>query len=154
MDGQDRVAPDEAARDEAAQRRSRRLKDLWQLHLPLLVALVICTSATVIEARRATEGVWRAWAYMIEWPLIGLFCIWIWHRYRTKGTFTIGMTERIKAHVARYGSVDDDGGPDGASRPAAPQEPPAAPADPELAAWRAYVAELHDGQDPPDRPPA
>ena len=132
----------------------RRWRDFWQLHLPLILVLAICTAATVIEARRATEGVWRAWAYMVEWPLIGLFAIWIWNRYRKHGTVIRGLGERLRAHAATYGAADPtEERPEQVESTAPVQPPPAAPTDPDLAAWRGYVDDLHR-REPPGAPPA
>ena len=140
------------------QESRRRWRDFWQLHVPLIVVLAICTAATVIEARRATEGVWRAWAYMVEWPLIGVFAIWIWNRYRKHGTVIAGLGERLRAHAATYGASDrtnaqadqfaDSGPAESADTPA-----PEPTVDPDLDAWRGYVDDLHR-REPPGTPPA
>ena len=39
---------------------------------------------------------------MVEWPLIGAFCIWIWFRFRREGGSFGGMTRRWRERVARY----------------------------------------------------
>ncbi len=92
-------------------RRSRGgWRDFWQLHVPLVLVLSLCTFITIIEVRRASEGVWRAWAYMFEWPLIGLFTIWIWHRYRTEGSVTKGLVARWRDRVSRM-SAEYEAGP-------------------------------------------
>jgi hypothetical protein len=83
-------------------------RDFWQLHVPLVLVLTLCTVITIIEVRRASEGVWRAWAYMVEWPLIGLFTIWIWHRYRTEGSVTKGLAARWRDRVARLSAESDE----------------------------------------------
>ena len=85
-------------------------RDFWQLHVPLVLVLSLCTFITIIEVRRASEGVWRAWAYMFEWPLIGLFTIWIWHRYRTEGSVTKGLVARWRDRVSRM-SAEYEAGP-------------------------------------------
>ena len=133
------------------ERRSTRWRDAWQLHLPLVIVLALCTAATIIEARRAGEGVWRAWAYMFEWPLIGLFAIWIWNRYRRHGSLTRGLAERWRSHVAQYGDADPDPEHDAAHDPPS-DATPAQSADPQLGAWRAYVADLQR-RDPPGAAP-
>lgn len=109
-----------------------RWRDFWQLHVPLVVVLLICLVATVIEVRRAGEGFWRAWIYMVEWPLIGVVAVWIWHRYRTEGNVTKGMVERWKARAAALAQEQDD---------------------PQLRAWNEYVDDLERRQ-PPGGPPA
>jgi hypothetical protein len=153
-------------------RPSSRSRNFWQLHVPLVVVLALCTVITVIEVRRASEGVWRAWAYMFEWPLIGLFTLWIWHRYRTEGSVTKGLVARWRERIALLGAeADDETSIDGPSTPpvvstsvpmprsATPpdtSEPdaslPAEASDPELQAWRDHVADLQR-REPPGEPP-
>ena len=127
-------------------------RDVWQLHVPLVLVLSLCTVATIIEAQRASEGVWRAWAYMVEWPLIGLFTIWIWHRYRTEGSVTKGLIDRWRERVTRLGA-EADGGAEGAAVAKAPavQEEQPATDDPELDAWTSYVEDLRR-REPPGSP--
>jgi hypothetical protein len=116
-------------------------RDFWQLHVPLVLVLTLCAIVTVIEARRATEGVWRAWWYMFEWPLFGLFAFWIWYRYRNEGSVTKGMVQRWRDRVAEATAE--------AERAA---EPPPIPADdPGLQAWDGYLDELHR-REPPGGP--
>jgi hypothetical protein len=130
------------------QRARERWRDVWQLHVPLVVVLTLCAVITVIEARRASEGVWRAWAYMFEWPMIGLFTIWIWWRYRKEGrqsrtvrgvsrSLTDGWRSRVAAITAAADVAD----------------PPPAVADRQLDDWRNYVDDLHR-REPPGQPPA
>lgn len=118
-------------RDSAAtvseQRPRSRSRDLWQLHIPLVVALAICTAATIIEISRAADGVWRAWAYSFEWPLIGAFCIWMWIRFRREGNPVTSSIRRWQDRVAAMEAEAD----------AAEAE-----ADPELAAWRDYQRQV------------
>ena len=118
--------------------RDRRRKQFWQLHVPLAVALLVCTTATVIEFSRATEGVTRAWAYTFQWPLFGLFAIWMWVRYRRedrgdrredsgdtrmrRNPFS-GLTEHWRQRVVQAEAAAD------------------AENDEQLAAWEAHVAD-------------
>ena len=127
--------------DAPAPRSSSRRRDFWQLHVPLALVLALCTVVTIIEVRRATEGVWRAWAYMVEWPMIGLFCIWIWNRYRKQGSVTRGLADQWRSRVERI------------SAEAAADAPTPAVDDQGLEAWESYVDALHRRQ-PPGRPPA
>lgn len=115
---------------------------MWQLDIPLAIALTICTSATVIMFQRAGDGNWRAGIYMFEWPLIGAFCVWIWFRFRREGGSFGGLTRRWRERVARYEE-------EAALADAESQPPPGA--DPELDAWREYTAGVRE-KDPPGRP--
>jgi hypothetical protein len=133
----------EAPEDEAWQERPRsRVRDFWQLDVPLVLALILCTTFTVVEVIRASEGVWRAWVYMVEWPLIGAFCVWIWYRFKhEKGG---GFVRRWKARVARYSTPAED-------QPASAGESVTEPensSDPELAAWRDYQRKVRQ-ENPP-----
>ena len=157
-----------AAESEPVRRVRGGWRDFWQLHVPLVLVLSLCTVITIIEARRAAEGVWRAWAYMFEWPLIGLFTIWIWHRYRTEGSVTKGLVERWRERVSRLGAEADGESVAGVvdvplervERSTQSHVPPAQPADagqaidadPQLQAWNAYVEDLRR-REPPGAPP-
>ena len=118
-----------------------RRRDLWQLHIPLVLALGLCISATVIEVQRAGEGVARAWAYMFEWPLIGLFVLWIWNHYRKEGNVTTSIAAKWRDRIDRLNAEVDLTDEDPADR-AGPDQATDGPADPELAAWQAHVREL------------
>lgn len=119
---------------EAQEERPRsRVRDFWTLDVPLVVALIICTTATVIELGRATDGNWRAWVYSVEWPMIGAFCVWMWIRFRRQGASVSGMTQRWRDRAASY--ADED-------RPASAPEP----VDPDLAAWQEYQRGVRNGE--------
>ena len=132
-------------------RDGRGSRDFWQLHVPLALVLLLCVVLTVVEVRRATEGVWRAWIYMVEWPLIAVVAVWIWHRYRTEGSVTQGLVERWKERVAEYAAAAQ-GDPDEASEPTQVHPDPDPDLDPELEAWKSYVADVERRQSP-GRPP-
>jgi hypothetical protein len=113
---------------------SRRWKDILTLHLPLVVVLALCTYATFKQYGRAQEGVQRSWAYTFQWPIIGLFAIVVWNRYRTHGNLTRWFTDRYRSRVDAYRAEAE------AAEAAQAAE---AAADPDAQAWEAYVAELH-----------
>lgn len=116
-----------------------RWRDLWTLHIPLVVVLALCIGATVIEFQRANEGVWRAWIYLFEWPLIAAFAIWMWVRFRREAGG--GFVRRWRERVER------------AAQPAEEQADPEPPADPGLQAWRDYQRGLgHPGSADPAGP--
>lgn len=114
------------------ERPRSRARDFWTLDVPLVIALIICTTATVIELRRATEGHWRAWVYAVEWPMIGAFCVWMWIRFRRQGASVSGVTQRWKDRAASY--ADE-----------APEEQSGKPVDPDLAAWQEYQRGVRNG---------
>ncbi len=111
---------------------SRKIKDALTLHLPLVIVLALCTVATVIEYGRAQEGVGRAWAYTFQWPIIGLFAIVIWNRYRKHGNLTRWFTDRYRNRIAAFTAE--------AEAAEAAKEPE--PVDPDEQAWAEYVADL------------
>lgn len=114
------------------ERPRSRARDFWTLDVPLVIALIICTTATVIELRRATEGHWRAWVYAVEWPMIGAFCVWMWIRFRRQGASVSGVTQRWKDRAASY--ADE-----------APEVQSGDPVDPDLAAWQEYQRGVRNG---------
>ena len=105
-----------------------RVRDFWQLDVPLVIALILCTTFTVIEVRRPGEGMWRAWIYMFEWPMIGAFCVWMWVRFKREPGG--GFARRWRERAARYADPSSEEA-----------------ADPELAAWREYQRGLKTDED-------
>ena len=119
----------------------RKVKDILTLHLPLVLVLALCAVATVIEYQRAQEGVGRAWVYTFQWPIIGLFAIVIWNRYRKHGNLTKWFTDRYRKRIEAYRAEAES-----------VEVAEAAPVDPDEVAWRAYVEDLQRQdrtQDPP-----
>jgi hypothetical protein len=109
----------------------RRVKDLLTLHIPLVLVLILCTSATIIEFVRAREGVDRAWGYTFQWPIIGIFAIVIWNRYRKHGNLTRWFTDRYRTRIDAFRAEAET-----------EEQRPPAPIDPDEVAWREYVADL------------
>jgi hypothetical protein len=101
-----------------------------RLHAALLAGLALAGAATWLEWTRARTGHPVAWVYTFEWPLFGLLGGYLWWRL---------------LHGDRRPPEGDSPGP-----PAAGAD---APEDPDLVAWQAYLARLHEA-DPPGRPPA
>lgn len=119
----------------------QRRKDFWQLHIPLVVVLAFCSYATMIEFARAQEGITRAWVYTFQWPIIGIFAIVVWNRYRKHGSITKSISRYFRERAKRLESL-------------APETPAveAAPSDPQEIAWREYVAQMKR-DNPPGGPP-
>ena len=93
--------------------------------MALLIGLIICTAAFVVEIRRAVSGHYLAWVYVFEWPIFAAFGLYVWWR--------------LVHQPHEEPSVDEPAAP----APPPPTPPPAAD-DPELAAWQEYVARLED----------
>ena len=127
-----------------------RAKDFWQLDLPLVLVLILCTVITIIEYRRANEGVWRAWIYLFEWPMIAAFAVWMWYRFKHDDGRR-GFVQRWKDRVAQYEAEDDDARrvrAEGAQQAAREEAARRIEEDPELRRWREYQAGLSDPGDP------
>lgn len=124
--------------------QSRRWKDFWTLHVPLVLVLALCTYATINQYQRAMQGVDRSFVYMVEWPLIGIFAIVVWNRYRKHGSFSNWFGRYYRERAARFEAEAE------AKDRAEVAE---LELDPDTKAWQAYVSELHR-EDPPGGPPA
>ncbi|HVN14045.1 MAG TPA: hypothetical protein VMT69_18290 [Kineosporiaceae bacterium] len=115
----------------------RGLGSTAALHLVGAVAVPACLVAAVIELRRAASGNGLSWAYVVEWPVIAGYGVYLWVR----------LTRERRA-VGAAGGVSAAGPPHSREpRQASEEDEP----DAELLAWRAYLAELH-AQDPPGGP--
>jgi hypothetical protein len=128
------------------EKKAKRLRDLWQLDIPLVIAIALCTTFTIIEVRRAGEGISRAWAYSFQWPLIGIICCWIWYRYRTEGSVTKGFTSKWKSNLRKLEDEAQE-----VERLAEQAQPKIDDTDPELQDWRRYQEDLHR-REPPGGP--
>jgi len=110
---------------------NQRWKDILTLHLPLVIVLAFCTYATINQYGRAQEGVQRSWAYTFQWPIIGLFAIVVWNRYRKHGNLTRWFTDRYRKRIDAYRAEAE------AAEVAEPEAP-----DPDAEAWAAYQEDL------------
>jgi hypothetical protein len=131
------------------------MKDFWTLHVPLVLVLTLSITATVIEYRRAGEGVARAWAYTFQWPIIGIFGVIVWNRYRRHGNLTRWFVTRYRERITAFQDEDRQR----EAREAAADRRRLEESTPEALAWREYVSRL-EGQvvsadsDPAMRPAA
>jgi hypothetical protein len=119
----------------------QKRKDFWQLHVPLAVVLAFCAYATVIEFSRAQEGVTRAWVYTFQWPIIGIFAVVVWNRYRKHGSLTKSISKYFRDRAKRFEAMEED-----------PVKSEVIPSDPDEVAWKEYVRKMHQ-ENPPGGPP-
>ena len=98
-------------------------KDAFRIHLGLFLAELLCIPAFVFELKRALGGNTLSWAYVLEWPILGLYAIYMWRKL-------LGEVHREQrgelrdvdvAHATRVEEEDD----------------------PQLKAWNDYLATLH-----------
>src|SRR5271155_5075857 len=55
-------------------------KNIFRIHLGLFLAELICIPAFVFEIKRALGGNELSWAYVFEWPLLGGYAVYMWHK--------------------------------------------------------------------------
>jgi len=86
--------------------RSTRLtgSSAVRLHLTLALGLAICVGAFCIEVMRALEGNSLSWVYVIEWPILAAFALYMWWNLLNGRA---GNGPRRPAPT-RPGAVDDD----------------------------------------------
>jgi hypothetical protein len=119
----------------------QKRKDFWQLHIPLVIVLTFCAYATMIEFSRAQEGITRAWVYTFQWPIIGIFAVVVWNRYRKHGSLTKSISKYFRDRAKRFEAMEED--------PVAPER---TPSDPDEIAWKEYVKKMQQ-ENPPGGPP-
>jgi hypothetical protein len=112
---------------------SQRWKDILTLHVPLVLVIALCTYATINQYGRAQEGVERSWAYTFQWPIIGLFAIVVWNRYRKHGNLTRWFTDRYRSRIDAYRAEAE-------AHEQAKREQELA--DPDAQAWQDYMADV------------
>jgi hypothetical protein len=66
--------------DRSRQRQARRLAgaEAFRAHLTLVFGLALCAVAFWFELGRAERGNELSWAYVFEWPLLGIFAVYMW----------------------------------------------------------------------------
>lgn len=53
-------------------------REALRLHITLSVGLILCVAAFWFELSRALAGNALSWAYVFEWPLLGIFAVYMW----------------------------------------------------------------------------
>lgn len=99
--------------------------DAVKLHLTLLAGLALCALAFWFELGRAERGNNLSWAYVFEWPLLGIFGIYMWWKFLHGGTSGARKKKRTPKPAVdpRYSGM--------------------------LAAWQDYQRDLNAAQDSP-----
>ena len=85
-----------------------------RLHIGLFFAEAICVSAFIVEISRALSGNVLSWAYVVEWPILAGYAIYMWRKL-----------------LKDEDSTDDS------------PLPPTLEDDPRLVAWNDYLARVH-----------
>ncbi|PZS18872.1 MAG: hypothetical protein DLM57_05055 [Pseudonocardiales bacterium] len=120
-----------------------------RLHALLVVGVPICIAAGWFELTRALAGREVAWVYTFEWPLFGIYGVYIWWRlYRERKS----STARPSNSIGEERSAGPDVTPVGLRASANERTDVDQATDPQLAAWEQYLSALHS-VDPPGGPP-
>jgi len=95
-------------------------KDTIRIHFGLFLAELICIPAFIFEISRALGGNRLSWAYVFEWPFLGIYAIYMWRKMlkEERGEVTKTKVQSLQNEVD----------------------------DPELAAWNAYLAKVHEDE--------
>ena len=64
-----------------------------RIHLGLLLAEAICVSAFIFELDRARSGNTLSWAYVFEWPVLGVYAVYVWRKLLRSDTDSANRTE-------------------------------------------------------------
>jgi hypothetical protein len=134
-----------ASPDNAVPAKSRRFsRTNLRLHGLLIVGVSICAAAGWFELNRARAGHEVAWVYTIEWPIFGIYGVYIWWRLLRDQRAADGA-ERSAGWQSDPAGTETTGPSEAAQRTLGD--------DPELVAWQEYLTRLHT-MDPPGQPPA
>ena len=93
-----------------------------RIHLGLVIAEAICIPAFLFETSRAIHGNTLSWAYVIEWPVLAAYAVYMWAKMLREER---GDDARSRARRERAAT------------------PPSDADDPELKAWNDYLATVH-----------
>ena len=103
-------------------RMDRKPNSRFRIHLGLVIAEAICIPAFLFEVSRALHGNTLSWAYVIEWPVLAAYAVYMWAKMLREER---GDDARSRARRERAAT------------------PPSAVDDPELRAWNEYLATVH-----------
>ena len=103
-------------------RMDRKPNSRFRIHLGLVIAEAICIPAFLFEASRALHGNTLSWAYVIEWPVLAAYAVYMWAKMLREER---GDDARSRARRERAAT------------------PPSDVDDPELRAWNEYLATVH-----------
>ena len=96
-------------------------KDTMRIHFGLFLAELICIPAFFFEISRALAGNHLSWAYVFEWPFLGIYAVYMWRKMLKEER---GETSKKPGKISEL--ITDD--------------------DPELAAWNAYLSKVHEDE--------
>jgi len=85
-----------------------------------VLAEIICVTAFAFELSRALSGNTLSWAYVFEWPILGLYAVYMWRKI---------------LHEDRVERTSPQSSP-------APEE-----VDPRLSAYNDYLSRVHGAAD-------
>ena len=94
-------------------------KNIFRIHLGLFLAELMCIPAFTFEMYRALSGNILSWAYVVEWPALGVYAIYMWKKMLRE--------ERGQVKVKRSKGPEDDT---------------------RLEQWNAYLASIHQSDQP------
>jgi hypothetical protein len=94
-------------------------KNIFRIHLGLVLAEFFCIPAFAFEMYRALSGNELSWAYVVEWPALGIYAIYMWKKMLRE--------ERGQTKPTRTKVFKDDA---------------------RLAEWNAYLASVHRSDQP------
>lgn len=137
------------SRTNHARRRRRGLSAAnMRVHALLVVGLPVCIAAGWFELTRALAGRQIAWIYAFEWPVFGVYGVYIWWR--------LSRENDPAAHPSRPAGAGAGANVVSPAGPAVPPsgDEPSGPVDDdvELVAWKRYLSNLQS-VDPPGGPP-
>lgn len=116
-----------------------------RVHGLLVVGLPVCIAAGWFELSRALAGRQIAWIYAFEWPVFGVYGVYIWWR--------LSREKDPAPHPADAGAGANVVSPAGPVVPPSGDEPSEPVTDDlQLVAWHRYLSNLHS-VDPPGGPP-
>ena len=90
-------------------------KNAFRIHFGLFLAELICIPAFFFELSRALSGNTLSWAYVVEWPFLAVYAVYMWRKMLREER---GLDVRPPADT----SLADD---------------------PDLQAWNDYLAKVH-----------
>lgn len=82
-------------------------KNALRVHVGLAIAETICTTAFALELSRALSGNTLSWAYVFEWPILGIYAVFMWKKLLSQDDAPAPSTPLTKRDESRLDAYNE-----------------------------------------------
>ena len=82
-------------------------KNALRVHVGLAIAETICITAFALELSRALSGNTLSWAYVFEWPVLGVYAVLMWKKLLSQDDAAIRSSPPTKQDESRLDAYNE-----------------------------------------------